>query len=134
MSVLRMQKVWNSTYSFTNFSWKSRVRKQKRLDFGCMCGFFMEIRVKNKDFFKKKKTLEIQDLILPKKSLEIQPPLWGRAKFFWNSPFGPNWKSSLKNHWINTRLACTYSMHCVYQIQRHRLKNWLLNNFEKKKH
>ena len=51
--MLHMQKVWNSTCYFTNFSRKSRVTKQESLDFVRMCGSFMEIRVKIKIFVQK---------------------------------------------------------------------------------
>ena len=35
-----MQKVWNSTCYFAKFSWKSRVRKQRNLDFERLGDFF----------------------------------------------------------------------------------------------
>ena len=54
MSMLRMQKkVWNSTCYFTIFFQKSRLRKQESLDFGHICGSFLEICVKIRIFVQK---------------------------------------------------------------------------------
>ena len=81
MSVLRMQNVWNSTCYFAKVSWKSRVRKQKSVDFEHLCEFFLEICVKIRIFVK---NLEIQDYILPKKAGNPTSSMdgGGRAIFF----------------------------------------------------
>ena len=81
MPVLRMQKAWNSTCYFSRKF--PIVRKQESLDFErIICPDNMWIISGNLCQNKDSKTLEIQDNVSPKKSLEIQPPLWGEGKIF----------------------------------------------------
>ena len=80
-----MQKIGNSTFSLAKFSWKSRVRKQKGVDFEYLCEFFFSGNLcEDKNFCSKNPGNP--GLNFTKKSLEIQPPLWGRVFCFWNSP------------------------------------------------
>ena len=72
------------TSFFQFFSWKSRLRKQKYLEFGHLHGVF----------------LEIQNCILPEKSGNPTPSMGGgAATFFWNSPMQLCW---------GIKLNCTF--------------------------
>ena len=58
---------------------------EKSLEFRCMCNHFWKCVWKYGFLFKNPGN---PGQYFTKKSLEIQPPLWGRVFFFWNSPFG----------------------------------------------
>ena len=85
--------------------------------------FLLEILVKTRIFVKKQKqkqnknknknkqkNLELHNSI-KKKSLEIQPPLWGRANFYWNSSLAPwpwNAQLSLSPGWFLNKQCCYF--------------------------
>ena len=96
MSVLRMQKVWDSICYFENekFSWKSRVRKQKVWNLSACVILFPGNLCKNKDFCSK--TLDIHNYILPQKSQEIQLPLWGGGQSFDGTAHSRIWTIKLQ--------------------------------------
>ena len=73
---------WLFYYFPGNPDWEDK----KNLDFGCCVDFFLEIHEK-KIFLSKKpwKSRALFNKFNKIKCLEIQPPLWGRTKSFWNS-------------------------------------------------
>ena len=98
----RLEFHWLSYNLFLgNPDWGDFFFFQKSLDFRYICEFVLEMWVKTNIFVKK--SLEIQGSILSK-SLEIEPSLWGRAKFFWNIPM----KFGIHRKRVSAFKVCTF--------------------------